>query len=112
MRAEEVGRGGGRQVVKRRWGKGGGTGSRSEGGNEPLVLFMVHTRAIRDAACDKFQRHFEPLGYHRKTAFVNVSEAMGKGVLPAELFQAATFIFCLFQSFERLPQKVLHLRQR
>ena len=28
-------------------------------------LFLVHTRAIRDAAYEKFQRHFASLGYDR-----------------------------------------------
>eukprot|EP00960_Hanusia_phi_P031252 749183-Hanusia_phi.AAC.1 len=32
-------------------------------------LFLVHTRAIRDAAYEKFQRHFVSLGYERCTDY-------------------------------------------
>ena len=43
-----------------------------------MVLFMVHTRAIRDAAYSKFQRHFAANGFSQ-AAFVNVSEHAGPG---------------------------------
>ena len=69
-------------------GGGGGRGSGWEGGKKEgkggsggrrghLLLFLVHTRAIRDGALDKFRRHFCPLGFDRTAAFVNISEASG-----------------------------------
>jgi hypothetical protein len=60
-------------------GGGGGQGGGGQGGGAGplsaanLLLFMVHTRAIRDAAYDKFRRHFSALGFDR-AAFVNVAE--------------------------------------
>ena len=59
-------------------GGGEGSGSASRRGGRRMVLFMVHTRAIRDAAYSKFQRHFAAGGFSQ-AAFVNVSEHAGPG---------------------------------
>jgi hypothetical protein len=95
---------GGREGGGKGW-EGGKGGSGGRGGH--LLLFLVHTRAIRDGAFDKFRRHFCPLGFDRTAAFVNISESSGKGVMAPEMFREASFIFCLFQSFEKLPEKVV-----
>ena len=74
-----------------------------------VLLFMVHTRAIRDSAFDKFRRHFKGQGFGQQ-CFVNVTQDSTRKhnnqTLPAEMFRHAHFIFCLFQSFEKLPEQV------
>lgn len=63
-------------------------------------LFLVHTKAIRDSAFEKFKRHFGPLGFDR-SRFVNVTESLGQGQLSSDAVGAGQFVFCLFQSFDR-----------
>ena len=60
---------------------GGGSGGlakpsdrQGEGRDDVLFLFLVHTKAIRDAAFAKFRRHFTAQG-HPQSAFVNVTES-------------------------------------
>eukprot|EP00742_Colponemidia_sp_Colp-10_P012330 GILJ01013828.1.p1 GENE.GILJ01013828.1~~GILJ01013828.1.p1 ORF type:complete len:1251 (-),score=234.17 GILJ01013828.1:182-3505(-) len=66
-------------------------------------LFLVHTRAIRDTAFVKFRRHFTCESIHRRftaSSFFNVEAGVD---CAGSIVDSVRFVFCLFQSFDRLP---------
>ena len=60
------------------------------------LLFLVHTKAIRDATHSKYSTHFRALGFP-SSSFLNLIPSV-----TCHNFSAAQFIFCLFQSFDRV----------
>jgi len=64
------------------------------------MLFIVHTKSIRDAAYTKFKRHFSATYNLAPSDFVRVERLTSNREI-----KAARFVFCLYQSFERLPDK-------
>jgi superfamily II DNA or RNA helicase len=63
------------------------------------VLFLVHTRAIRDSAYAKFKAHFSALGYDA-TCFQVLDNSFS-------LHKNTLFVFGLLQSFDRIPAAFL-----
>ncbi len=61
-------------------------------------LFIVHTKAIRDASYMKFRSHFSAI-YPKLSPshFIKIETFTTKNEI-----KASKFIFCLFQSFEKL----------
>ena len=67
-------------------------------------LFLVHSTMIRDMAFAKFSTHLcASLGLPADR-FLNVSPSAS---ISASAFRRARFIFCLFQSFDRLPAAIV-----
>lgn len=62
------------------------------------LLFLVHTRPIRDTTHAKFAAHFRARGFPA-ASFLNIQGAMR---LQQAQLQRAQFVFCLFQSFEKV----------
>lgn len=75
----------------------------SDPANPPVfrLLFFVHTRQIRDDACSTFMRHFLSMGFV-PSAFLVLDEYTNSSEI-----REAQFIFCLFQSADRIPEEVL-----
>lgn len=67
------------------------------------VLFLVNSRAILRSSFSKFLRHFQCLGYHGSKFYLVESKRPSSVDLSGK-----TFVFCLFQSFEKLPQSFLN----
>lgn len=66
------------------------------------LLFLVHTKPIRDTTHAKFAAHYRARGFP-SSSFLNIQGA----VQPAQI-QRAQFIFCLFQSFEKVASALSH----
>jgi superfamily II DNA or RNA helicase len=75
---------------------------------EPLpfrFLFLVHSIAIRDEAMRKFKQHFSTSVFGFQTrSFLSVEDA---GKITEQEHENAHFTFCLFQSFEGLPKRIV-----
>jgi hypothetical protein len=65
------------------------------------LLFLVHSKVIRDEAFSKFHQQFKKFKHF---SFVNLDAQ--KSYSEEEL-KNSNFIFCLFQSIERIPLKIL-----
>jgi superfamily II DNA or RNA helicase len=66
-------------------------------------LFLVHSKPIRDEAVNKFKRHFTAAFKFPPSAFLSVEDA----IIEDTSFDRAQFIFCLFQSFDRIPTHIV-----
>lgn len=67
------------------------------------LLFLVHTTTIRDAAYIKFKEHFQACGFSSHS-FINVNNNFDESQFQIGGVQ---FIFCLFQSFDKIPNSVI-----
>jgi superfamily II DNA or RNA helicase len=65
------------------------------------LLFLVHSKVIKDEAFSKFHQQFKKFKHF---TFVNLDAQ--KSYSDEEL-KNSNFIFCLFQSIERIPSKIL-----
>ena len=65
--------------------------------SEFCLLFIVHTKAIRNGAFLKFKKHFQSLYHMPNDLFVKIESSTTNFEI-----RKAKFIFCLFQSFDRL----------
>eukprot|EP00743_Colponemidia_sp_Colp-15_P011721 GILK01013150.1.p1 GENE.GILK01013150.1~~GILK01013150.1.p1 ORF type:complete len:1299 (+),score=284.68 GILK01013150.1:44-3940(+) len=66
-------------------------------------LFLVHTRAIRDTAFVKFRRHFTSESTQRRFSASNFFNVESGVDCTGSILDSVRFVFCLFQSFDRLP---------
>lgn len=77
------------------------------------VLFLVHSKVIRDATFNKFKTQFmfssqkdlDSEWEFLESDFLNVSENENQSTLDNKV-KRAKFIFCLFQSFEKISKEV------
>lgn len=69
------------------------------------LLFLVHTITIRDAAFIKFKEHFQACGWPSHS-FINVNNSFDESQFQNQTGEVR-FIFCLFQSFDKIPNSVI-----
>jgi len=62
------------------------------------MIFIVHTKSIRDTSYVKFKRHFSATYNLAPSNFTRVDRLTSDTEI-----KAARFVFCLYQSFDRLP---------
>lgn len=75
------------------------------------VLFMVHSKVIRDTTFNKFKMQFssdyqdlESRWGFKDSDFLNITENENQSSIESKL-KRAKFVFCLFQSFEKINLK-------
>jgi superfamily II DNA or RNA helicase len=86
-------------------GEAPGDSGKQAGGKPFRLVFLVHSMELARAACSKFKKHFGPGGIgFPAAAFVDLSRA---GSVSHAALRRARFIFCLLQSFSRIPPDVL-----